>query len=141
MNHIALGRLIAALGLFATLAACGGGGWLVARPAMALFVVSGARDTVISSKAYGDWRITYTTPDVPATWYTTVSHRLEERGWRSPDNAAYGPLIRTYSHTSSLVVCELHEWVSLRLDPFQPHVAHIWVRRWIAFPWLTPYDY
>jgi len=31
--------------------------------------------------------------------------------------------------------CELWEWVYLTFDPLAPHIAHIKVRRWIAFPW------
>ncbi len=129
-----MGRIFAVFGVLMTLAACGVGGWVAARPPMKLLLVPGARDVEVMALGWGTWQISYYAPGAPTTWYTDVAHQLEAQHWSSLDQVAYAPLTRIYSRAVSFGFCDLWEWTYLTFDPLRPHSAQIKVRRWVAFP-------
>lgn len=118
------------------LMACGWGIWVVARPSPALFVVSAATQLHITGPGWGTWQITYHAPGSPTTWYTDVAHQLETNHWSSKDLASYGALSRSYTQVVSFGIGELWQRTTLTVDPLQPQIAHITVRRDIVMPWL-----
>ena len=134
-----MARIFALLSLLLALAACSVGGWSIAHPPVALFVVPGATDLQVASLGWNEWQIRYRAPGSPTTWYTDVAHQLEEQHWSSMDRVEYGSLTRTYSRVVSFEFGELWEWAYLTFDPVRPHVAQIKVRRWLGA--LAPFSY
>jgi hypothetical protein len=130
-----MGRLIAVFGVFLAVTGAAVGGWVVARPRLALFLSTGAREVEMTALSWNHWQISYQAPGSPTTWYTDVAHQLEANDWSSLDRVEYGSLSRTYSRAVSFGVFELWEWAHLTFDPLQPRVAQITVRRWVAVPW------
>lgn len=128
-----MGRIVIILSLLMTLVVCGGGGWLVSRPPLALVVVPGATAIQVDRQAWNEWQISYHAPGSPTTWFSDVGRQLEAHQWHSLASIQYGSLTNIYSHAVSLGVVDLWEWVYLAFDPLQPHRAHIRVRRWIVF--------
>ena len=104
-----MGRIFALLSLLLALVACSVGGWSIAHPPLALFVVPDATDIQVAALGWNEWQIKYQAPSSPTTWYTDVAHQLEAQHWSSMDRVEYGSLTRTYSRAVSFEFGELWE--------------------------------
>jgi hypothetical protein len=130
---------LAVLGLLLVLAAFGAGIWAAVRPPVAQFLIPGATNIHATALERGDWQISYRAAGSPAMWSTTLGNQLEQQRWISQGLREYEPLTPSYTRTSPLGPIQAWEWAFLHLDPLQPQIAHIRVRRVIAFPWLRQF--
>ena len=128
-------RILALFSVLIALGACGIGGWVAARPSLALFIVPEATDVKVATLGWNERQIRYHAPGSPTTWYSDVAKQLEAQHWSSPDRVEYGALSRTYSRASLFGFGTLWEWAYLTFDPLRPHVAQIKVRRVLSILW------
>lgn len=135
MEGETMGRMLALLGLIVAVLVGSAGLWAALRPPRVPFLVTGATEIQVAPLGSNTWQISYRAPGAPGTWYAEVQQQLEREQWHSPDRKEYAPLNRTYMRASSFGVGDMWAWVFVHLDPFQPEVAQIRVRRVVVFPW------
>ena len=130
-----MARMSVVLGVILALLAGSAGAWGALRPQRPPFLVAGATEIQVAPLGSNEWQISYRAPGASGAWYAEVVQQLEREHWRSPDRKEYAALNRTYMRASSIGVGDVRAWVYVRLDPFQPDVAQIRLRRVVVFPW------
>jgi hypothetical protein len=124
-------RVMLLLGIGCLVVVCSVGIWRAFQPPIQLLVSPDATDIRVTDTSWGEWTLTYRTPSLPYSWYTTVVHQLETNGWTLGERYTGGPLYDPPTYTQMLSFGFVALWEQVNLDG-DLQGAHIRIHRWIT---------